>query len=121
VQVGETFILTIEQCIPYLDSHYFSPYNMPAMAKLTAKYQLTLPKAVAQRAGLKPGDDVDCEPANEMIRIRRKAESRMQPYSKTDRLVLFDLATERQTDRQRSSPGGDEIPRGWTRDELYER
>jgi AbrB family looped-hinge helix DNA binding protein len=91
------------------------------MAKLTAKYQLTLPKAVAQRAGLKPGDDVDCESADEIVRIRRKAKSRMQPYSKTDRLILFDLATERQTRRQRSSPVADGISRGWTRDELYER
>jgi AbrB family looped-hinge helix DNA binding protein len=63
------------------------------MAKLTSKYQLTLPKAVAQRAGLKPGDDVDCESSDEMVRIKRKAKSTMRPYSKTDRLVLFDLAT----------------------------
>jgi bifunctional DNA-binding transcriptional regulator/antitoxin component of YhaV-PrlF toxin-antitoxin module len=91
------------------------------MAKLTGKYQLTLPKAVAQRAGLKPGDDVDCESSDEMVRIKRKAKSTMRPYSKTDRLVLFDLATERQAHRQRSSPGADEITRGWARDELYER
>jgi AbrB family looped-hinge helix DNA binding protein len=91
------------------------------MTKLTAKYQLTLPKGIAERAGLRPGDDVDCEPANEMVRIRRKAKSRTQPYSKTDRLVLFDLATERQVHRQRSAPIADESTRGWTRDELYER
>ena len=88
------------------------------MSKLTAKYQLTLPKAVADRAGYKPGDEVEYESAGEVIRIRHKARS-TAAQSTTDRLVLFDLATERQFHRQRSASRTEASTRGWTREELY--
>jgi AbrB family looped-hinge helix DNA binding protein len=88
------------------------------MARLTSKYQLTLPKAVAERAGLRPGDEVDCEPAGEIIRVRSK--KRTASRSVTDRLVLFDLATERQRHREDLLTPVGATERGWTRDELYE-
>lgn len=89
------------------------------MSRLTSKYQLTLPKAVAERAGYKPGDEVEFESAGETIRMRHKAK-RISGDSTTDRLVLFDLATERQTHRQRSENRTQVTTRGWTREDLYE-
>ncbi len=44
------------------------PYNTH-MSKITSKYQLTLPKAVAEKAGYHPGDEVECEVAGEAIRV----------------------------------------------------
>ena len=89
------------------------------MSRITSKFQLTVPRAVAERAGYRAGDEVEFEATGEFIRVRHKA--REQRSSATDRLVLFDLATERQVYRQRAiqklaSPAD----RGWTRDELYE-
>ena len=92
------------------------------MAKLTSKYQLSVPKAIAQAMGLKPGDELVCEPAGEVIRVRATTRKGRNARSVTDRLVLFDLATERQRYRdysrtQKKAPSPD---RGWTREELYE-
>ena len=89
------------------------------MSKLTSKYQLTLPKAVAERAGYKPGDELEYESAGEIVRIRHKARN-TPAYSTTDRLVLFDLATERQVHRQRTATRTQPSTRGWTREELYD-
>lgn len=91
------------------------------MARLTSKYQLTLPRAIAQRIGLKPGDEIDCEAAGDMVRVKPKVMSRTEGFSITDRLVLFDLASERVRHREHSGPATRENVRDWTRDELYER
>jgi AbrB family looped-hinge helix DNA binding protein len=99
--------------------HYFRHYNT-GMSKITRKYQLTLPKAVAEGAGYKPGDDVVCESSGETIYIRQKATGAAPVDSTTDRLVLFDLATERQAHRQRLQPKASKSTRGWTREDLYE-
>ena len=89
------------------------------MATLTSKYQLSLPKAVAERAGMSPGDELECELAGEVVRVRRK-QTRASGRSTTDRLILFDLATERQEHRNRQS-STTETERGWTREDLYDR
>jgi AbrB family looped-hinge helix DNA binding protein len=90
------------------------------MSKITSKYQLTLPKAVAEKAGYHPGDEVECEVAGEAIRVAHKALKR-EPQLTSDRLVLFDLATERQAYRRRSARRPKYPLRGWTREDLYER
>lgn len=89
------------------------------MATLTSKYQLSLPKAVAQKAGLSPGDELDCELAGDVIRVRRR-QAKTAARSTTDRLTLFDLATERQERRNRTNSDR-ATERGWSRDELHER
>jgi bifunctional DNA-binding transcriptional regulator/antitoxin component of YhaV-PrlF toxin-antitoxin module len=91
------------------------------MPRLTSKYQLTLPKAVAQQAGLAPGDELECETAGEVIRIRARSSARPSVRTTTDQLVLFDLATERQVHRQREKPLAPATDRGWARADLYER
>ena len=89
------------------------------MSRLTSKFQLTVPKALAERAGYRAGDEVEFEATGEIIRVRHKAREQLQS-STTDRLVLFDLATERQAYRQRAIQKlAAPADRGWTREELY--
>jgi AbrB family looped-hinge helix DNA binding protein len=89
------------------------------VAKVTSKLQVTLPKALAERYGINPGDDIDWEAAGDAIRVvpvRRRA-VRDAP----SRLKLFDQATARQQKRQQEAPPEAAESRGWTREELYER
>ncbi|HWM93708.1 MAG TPA: AbrB/MazE/SpoVT family DNA-binding domain-containing protein [Thermoanaerobaculia bacterium] len=91
------------------------------MSKVTSKLQVTLPKAIADRFGIRPGDQIEWEASGEAIRIL--VPSRTGPLSREARLKLFDQGTQRQREREAKlggslSPGAD---RGWTREDLYER
>ena len=91
------------------------------MAKVTSKLQITIPKALAERFGIHPGDEIEWNPAGESIRIIPRSAPREVAYSVEDRLRFFDRATQRQQEREQyplAAPGED---RGWTRDELYDR
>jgi len=89
------------------------------MAKVTSKLQLTLPKAVAEDHGIRPGDELDVLSAGEGIRLV-PARARGAPDT-AFRLRLFDQATRRQRRRQKGVAAGGSTDRGWTREELYER
>lgn len=39
------------------------------MAKVTSKYQVTVPKKIAERYGIHPGDDIGWEAAADVIRV----------------------------------------------------
>jgi bifunctional DNA-binding transcriptional regulator/antitoxin component of YhaV-PrlF toxin-antitoxin module len=112
------------------------------MAKVTSKLQLTLPKAIADRYKIRPGDDLEWAPAGEAIRvIKRNGAEKDEPATLKERLQLFDQATARQRKRQAdsgqrrpadgsrtsntgsraSSRAGSQSGRGWTREELYQR
>ncbi len=89
------------------------------MPKVTSKLQVTVPKVIADQYGIKPGDEITWLAAGDSIRVlpRRRAQSR---DGLAARLRLFDQATSRQQARDKSaviSAG----PRGWTREELYDR
>jgi AbrB family looped-hinge helix DNA binding protein len=93
------------------------------MAKVTSKLQVTIPKVIADRYGIKPGDDVDFQAAGEVIRVipaRGRATARLSPE---ERLRLFDAATERQRRRQQTMriSGEPAAQRDWKREELYTR
>ena len=99
------------------------------MSKVTTKLQVTVPKAIADQYGIRPGDELEWVPAGETIRVvpigrtRRSAKQ----LSVKERLALFDQATERQ--RRREAMFGKEpvissesnADRGWTREEIYIR
>lgn len=93
------------------------------MAKVTSKLQVTVPKAVADRLGIAPGDEIEWRVEGEVARVSRQAAQIGK--SLTERLKAFDQATRRQEERNRTwtkarrtrTPTG----RGWTRDELYTR
>ncbi len=96
------------------------------MAKVTSKLQLTLPKAIADRYKIRPGDDLDWLPAGEAIRVvKRDAARIIEPETLERRLRLFDQATARQRKREAATwvkkrPTTSQ-GRGWTREELYQR
>jgi AbrB family looped-hinge helix DNA binding protein len=99
------------------------------MAKVTSKLQLTVPKAIADQYGIKPGDELEWVPAGDSIRVelvRRKARSGQQ-LTTEERLALFDdnmnradqlQAKELEDARSKPSASAQER-RGWTREELY--
>jgi AbrB family looped-hinge helix DNA binding protein len=94
------------------------------VGKVTSKLQVTVPKAVADRVGIRPGDDLEWIVEGRSIRLRRVRDDRR--WSVADRLNLFDESTARQRARNRAwrrqhgatRPGAD---RGWTRREIYTR
>lgn len=92
------------------------------MSKVTSKLQVTLPKALAERYAICPGDDIRFEDAGEVIRVVPPgAEAPASGLEVEARLALFDAATARQEARQAGREAHPDAGRGWTREELYER
>jgi AbrB family looped-hinge helix DNA binding protein len=90
------------------------------MAKVTSKRQVTLPKALADRYGIAPGDEIDFSPAGEALRVMRHTTGPATP-DRDQRLEEFDRATERQQARQGTRNPRVPGDRGWRREDLYER
>ena len=86
------------------------------MAKVTSKLQVTVPKVIAERFGIRPGDDIEWRAEGNAIRVLPRA------GEDGPKLALFDAATKRQRARQKGKRSAD-VPRnrGWTREDLYER
>jgi bifunctional DNA-binding transcriptional regulator/antitoxin component of YhaV-PrlF toxin-antitoxin module len=98
------------------------------MPKVTSKLQLTVPKAIADQYGIRPGDELQWAPAGEVIRVipSRRRQKQEQFLTTADRLELFDKATERQNRRTKAQRRKGGVPakpveRGWTREDLYRR
>jgi AbrB family looped-hinge helix DNA binding protein len=89
------------------------------MAKVTSKLQVTIPKSLAQRCGIRSGDEIEWTAAADGIRITPAA---MKPQSSIERrLELFHAATARQKKRQRGRQRPVGANRGWSREDLYDR
>jgi|SRR5579862_4660880 len=97
------------------------------MPKVTSKLQLTVPKAIADQYGIKPGDELAWIPAGESIRVElvhRKAKAGHE-LTTEERLALFDAGTKRlnalQADELKKNQGKriTRETRGWTREDLY--
>lgn len=99
------------------------------MSKVTSKLQLTVPKAIADQYGIRPGDELEWMPAGESIRIElgRGQLVRGPQLSSEEKVELFDRGSKRLENIQRkqlrqgvrgkfAGKG-----RGWTREELYDR
>ena len=103
------------------------------MAKVTSKLQLTVPKAIADRYGIRPGDNLDWVPAGDVIRVipQNVQMPTRRMRSIEERVRLFRAMLERQKRREASpeeieSPSErpwkpHEIARGWRREHLYTR
>jgi AbrB family looped-hinge helix DNA binding protein len=97
------------------------------MSKVTSKLQVTIPKAVAEAHGIKPGSEIQFESAGDSIRVTTVREEGVKyetsPFDLAFRLRLFDEATERQKAREAAQLErvGSNTDRGWTREELYQR
>jgi len=91
------------------------------MSKITSKLQVTLPKALADRLRIRPGDEIDWQEAGDALRVLPRR-SRPTRFSSEMQLRLFDEATERQRRRQaRKRLVKGARARGWTREELHGR
>ena len=91
------------------------------MSKVTSKLQVTVPKAIAQRNGIRPGDEIRFEESGEVIRV--VPDNPCAQAERLDieaRLRLFDAATARQRARESGRPARRADTRGWTREQLYE-
>ncbi|MGH8296236.1 MAG: AbrB/MazE/SpoVT family DNA-binding domain-containing protein [Steroidobacteraceae bacterium] len=94
--------------------------SMPAVTRVTGKFQITLPKRLVDAYGIRVGDEVEVVAAGESIAIR-PAKAGVTVLSPEERLRHFDAATRRQEERQRDVQHGSAEDRGWTREELYPR
>ena len=91
------------------------------MTRVTSKLQVTIPKAIAQRYRIEPGEEIEWLAAGEAIRVVPQADRQRVP-DRARRLHFFDRATERQRLRQtgkQAEPATTE--RGWHREDLYAR
>lgn len=88
------------------------------VSKITSKYQVTVPKAIAERYRIRPGDEIEWLPAGDAIRVvPGRAHSPIGDVAL--RLKLFDQATQRH--RARARPRQTSPDRGWSREDLYRR
>jgi AbrB family looped-hinge helix DNA binding protein len=90
------------------------------MAKVTSKLQVTIPRELAERNGIRPGDEVDVVDSDGGLRI---VPASTAPLSIQHRMESFRASMERQRERQKlmPPPADPPPPRGWTREELYDR
>ncbi|MFV1967551.1 MAG: AbrB/MazE/SpoVT family DNA-binding domain-containing protein [Pirellulaceae bacterium] len=91
------------------------------MSKVTSKLQVTVPKAIAEQYGIRPGDEVDWVSAGDSIRVIPPGGSKPALDIRA-RLDLFDQATQRQQTRDAARAENElATDREWTREELYDR
>jgi AbrB family looped-hinge helix DNA binding protein len=103
------------------------------MGKVTSKLQVTVPKAIADRYGIRPGDELDWMAAGDAIRVipQNARAPRQHIRGLEDRLRLFRNMLERQSRREvhpeeiegasKRPPKPHEVERGWRREDLYNR
>lgn len=94
--------------------------NVVTMARVTGKFQITLPKRLVEAYGIRVGDEVQIVAAGASIAIRPAGSATME-LSSEERLRYFDEATLRQEARQREARRSPAKDRGWKREELYPR
>ena len=88
------------------------------MAKVTSKFQITIPKALADQLQIREGDEIEWSAAGDSLRVRRIQRYKAPAARIEARLKMFDAATRRQRRAPKGARGRD---RGWTREELYHR
>lgn len=93
------------------------------MPKVTSKLQITLPKRIAERFGIKPGDEVEFVPAGEVIHLVPPGRQLASRLSVDERLRLFESSTKWQQEhaKQLPLPAKPAKKRDWTREDLYTR
>ena len=89
------------------------------MSKVTSKLQVTIPKAIAEKYRIRPGDEVRWEvrePGPMMV-----PETAVRPrLTPEERVALFDEQTKRIRNLQAGKKWPGQNDRGWTRQDLYE-
>jgi AbrB family looped-hinge helix DNA binding protein len=90
-------------------------------SKVTSKLQVTIPKAIADRFGIRPGGTIVWEAAGGRLRVKVPGREPRLDADERLRLLRESFA------RQKARVAAGEVPtisategRGWTRDDLYE-
>jgi len=85
------------------------------MGKVTSKYQVSIPKALADQLGVRPGDEVEWEVAGDEFRVRPAHAKK--PLSVEERLKMFRESMKQVAalQKKRRLKGS----RDWTREDLY--
>lgn len=92
------------------------------MAKVTSKYQVTIPKKLAEQYGIKPGDELEWKAAGDSLRVVPQRNESAGAELIAMRLKMFQASVERQKKRERARGKQPQLKdRGWTREELYDR
>jgi|SRR5688572_6251067 len=104
------------------------------MSKVTSKLQVTIPKAIAVKYGIRPGDEVVWEELPRGVVMVRRApggEGRVsegppgrrlltaKDLTPEERLAIFDEQTRRLREIHKGRRWKKVKDRGWTRDDLY--
>ncbi len=87
---------------------------------MTSKLQVTVPKTVADRYGIRPGDEIEWLASGDVIRVVPPGK-KSRTASPAERLRRFDLATARQRKRNSRSVAASAQGRAWSREDLYRR
>jgi bifunctional DNA-binding transcriptional regulator/antitoxin component of YhaV-PrlF toxin-antitoxin module len=90
------------------------------MAKVTSKYQVTVPRIIADQYHIRPGDDIDWLPAGEVIRVIPPGKGGAGD-DRESALRLFDQSTARHRKRPPAAKKQRPRDRGWSREDLYKR
>lgn len=90
------------------------------MAKVTSKLQVTLPKALADRYGIRPGAEIQWVAAGDVIHVVPAKQPRLLDPATRFKLLRATLA---RIDRLQTSRGfwKPTLDRGWRREDLYTR
>ena len=88
-------------------------------SKVTSKLQVTIPKAIADRFGIRPGGKIVWEVAGGGLRVTVPGRGRRLGADERQRLIAESWA--RQRAREAIGPAFAPVEgRGWTREDLYE-
>ena len=90
------------------------------MAKVTSKYQVTVPRAIADQFKIRPGDEIEWVPAGDVIRVIPNSKSG-PGEDRESRLRFFDQATDRIRRPAKKHTKKPPRDRGWRREDLYVR
>jgi len=60
------------------------------MSKVTSKLQVTIPKAIAERYGIAPGDEIEWVPAGPSVLVVPPGAARAEEIPVEERLAIFD-------------------------------
>jgi AbrB family looped-hinge helix DNA binding protein len=91
------------------------------VAKVTSKLQITLPKRIAEKHGIVPGDEIRIESTGNTITIAPGNVSSQAMLSREERLRLFDEATRRLEKNAARLSASVTKKRDWKREDLYSR
>ncbi len=89
------------------------------MAKVNNNLELPIPRAIAERYGIRPGDELEVLPANDSIRLIPARHGESQESIET-RLGRFREMLKQYDETADKRPAFAWEERGWHREDLYE-